>query len=82
MVYWEMFQWHLPDPKYPWEGMNEHAIYDVVGAKRQRPSTEGLKRQWRPELVDLMERMWAHDPAERPNMDEVVVELEGIFNRL
>jgi mitogen-activated protein kinase kinase kinase 13 len=19
MVYWEMFQWHLPDPKYPWE---------------------------------------------------------------
>lgn len=19
MVYWEMFQWHMPDPKYPWE---------------------------------------------------------------
>lgn len=19
MVYWEMFQWHLPEPKYPWE---------------------------------------------------------------
>ncbi|KAF9651529.1 hypothetical protein BDM02DRAFT_3267146 [Thelephora ganbajun] len=82
MVYWEMFQWHLPDPKYPWEGMNEHAIYDIVGAKRQRPSTEGLKRQWRPELVDLMERMWVHDPTERPAMDEIVAELEEIFNRL
>ena len=64
------------------QGMNEHAIYDIVGAKRQRPSTEGLKRQWRPELVDLMERMWVHDPAERPIMDEVVAELEEIFNRL
>ena len=64
------------------QGMNEHAIYDVVGAKRQRPLTEGLKRQWRPELVDLMERMWAHDPAERPVMDEAVAELEEIFNRL
>jgi mitogen-activated protein kinase kinase kinase 13 len=64
------------------QGMNEHAIYDFVGAKRQRPSTEGLRRQWRIELVDLMVRMWAHDPAERPVMDEVVAELEEIFNRL
>jgi len=69
-------------PTMNFQGMNEHAIYDIVGAKRQRPSTEGLKRQWRPELVDLMERMWAHDPAERPIMDDVVVELEEIFNRL
>jgi len=29
-----------------------------------------------------MERMWVHDPAERPDMDEVVTELEEIFNRL
>jgi hypothetical protein len=43
---------------------------------------EGLKRQWRSELVDLMERMWVHDPEERPIMDEVVAELEEIFNRL
>ena len=64
------------------QGMNEHAIYDIVGAKRQRPLTEGLKRQWRSELVDLMERMWIHDPVERPTMDEAVAELEEIFNRL
>jgi mitogen-activated protein kinase kinase kinase 13 len=35
-VYWEILQWHVRDKKYPWEGMNEHAIYDLVGAKRQR----------------------------------------------
>ncbi len=36
LVFWEMLQWHLPARKHPWEGMNEHAIYDIVGAKRQR----------------------------------------------
>ena len=36
MVFWEILQWHLPNKKYPWEGMNEHAIYDAVGAKKQR----------------------------------------------
>jgi len=36
MVFWEILQWHLPNKKYPWEGMNEHAIYDVVGARKQR----------------------------------------------
>lgn len=36
MVYWEMLQWHIPNKKFPWEGMNEHAIYDLVGAKRHR----------------------------------------------
>jgi mitogen-activated protein kinase kinase kinase 13 len=51
-VYWEMLQWHLPEKRYPWEvsadwfvlshhslytqGMNEHAIYDLVGSKKQR----------------------------------------------
>lgn len=36
MVFWEILQWHNPSKKFPWEGMNEHAIYDVVGAKHQR----------------------------------------------
>lgn len=78
MVYWEMFQWHIPNKKFPWEGMNEHAIYDIVGAKRQRPSITGLRKQWCPEIIDLLERMWAHDPNDRPTMSEVVKELEHI----
>ena len=36
MVFWEILQWHVPNKKFPWEGMNEHAIYEAVGAKRHR----------------------------------------------
>ncbi len=36
MVFWEILQWHVRDKKFPWEGMNEHAIYEAVGAKKQR----------------------------------------------
>ncbi|KAF8559690.1 kinase-like protein [Imleria badia] len=78
MVFWEMLQWHLPTKRFPWEGMNEHAIYETVGAKRQRPSVGGLRKQYCPEIVGLIECMWAHDPAERPTISEVVQKLEQL----
>ncbi|KIP08867.1 hypothetical protein PHLGIDRAFT_68661 [Phlebiopsis gigantea 11061_1 CR5-6] len=78
MVFWEMLQWHVPNKKFPWEGMNEHAIYDLVGAKHQRPSIHGLKTRWCPEIVDLMERMWAQDHNDRPTISEVVAELRTL----
>ncbi|KAF7974846.1 hypothetical protein HWV62_11225 [Athelia sp. TMB] len=81
MVYWEMLQWHNPNKKFPWEGMNEHAIYEKVGTKRQRPSIAGLRTQWCPEIVELMERMWAHEHQDRPTMSEVVEELENILHK-
>lgn len=77
--------------------MNEHAIYETVGAKRQRsvfmlcnwaesliagchrPSVTGLRKQYCPEIVGLIECMWAHDPAERPTMSEVVQNLERLI---
>jgi len=80
-VYWEMLQWHLPHKKYPWEGMNEHAIYEAVGSKRQRPSVSGLRKQWCLEIVDLIERMWAQDHQDRPTMTEVVTELEELVHK-
>jgi mitogen-activated protein kinase kinase kinase 13 len=43
MVYWEVLQWHLPNKKFPWEGMNEHAIYEAVGAKRQRSGSYSIE---------------------------------------
>ncbi|KAK0211030.1 hypothetical protein DFS33DRAFT_1407069 [Desarmillaria ectypa] len=81
MVYWEMLQWHQPTKKFPWEGMNEHAIYEIVGTKRQRPSISGLRKQWCPDIVDLIERMWAHEHEKRPTMSEVVSELEDMVKR-
>ncbi|CAL1705317.1 unnamed protein product [Somion occarium] len=81
MVFWEILQWHNPEKKFPWEGMNEHAIYDAVGAKHQRPSVQGLRKQWCPEIVDLIERMWAQDHQDRPTMTEVVQELERLVQK-
>ena len=56
--------------------MNEHAIYEAVGQKRQRPSLTSLRKQWCPDIVDLVERMWAQDHQDRPTMSEVVADLE------
>lgn len=82
------------------QGMNEHAIYEKVGTKRQRyvstltsfhdwvltympnsPSITSLRTTWCPEVVDLMERMWAHEHQDRPTISEVVEELESILHR-
>ena len=60
------------------QGMNEHAIYEHVGAKQQRPSVAGLAKQWCPEVVELMEHMWAHDHKDRPDMTYVVEQLEAL----
>ncbi|KAH7340753.1 kinase-like domain-containing protein [Rhizoctonia solani] len=77
-VFWEMMQWHLPNKKYPWEGMNEHAIYEAVGAKKLRPPTNGLRKQYCTEIVDLVEKMWAQEPKDRPTIKRVVEELERL----
>lgn len=65
--------------KYPWEGHNEHYIYDAVGAKHRRPPLTGLRKHWGNEPVALMERMWHQDPGERPTMTDVVTDLEVLF---
>ncbi|KAL5533245.1 hypothetical protein ACEPAF_5021 [Sanghuangporus sanghuang] len=78
-VYWEILQWHNPNKKFPWEGMNEHAIYETVGQKRQRPSLSGLRKLWCPDIVELIDRMWAQEPQERPTIIEVVEELQRII---
>lgn len=60
------------------QGMNEHAIYDAVGSKHQRPAVAGLAKQWCSEIVELMEQMWSQDPKDRPDMTNVVEQLENL----
>ncbi len=95
MVFWEMmsgwigekvcsFKHDLPHEadakkRYPWEGNNEHYIYDAVGTKQRRPSGAGLRKHWGTEPVNLMERMWHQDPGERPTMTDVVTDLESLI---
>jgi serine/threonine protein kinase len=78
LVFWECLQWHLSQKRYPFEGMNEHAIYQEVGQKQMRPATATMRRQWGGDILDLVERMWAQDPKERPHMSEVVKDLERL----
>ncbi|GAA5867899.1 hypothetical protein JCM1840_003481 [Sporobolomyces johnsonii] len=79
LVFWEMLQWHQPVKRYPFEGMNEHAIYGDVGQRQLRPSTAGLHRRWGGDIVDLMSRMWEQDPTKRPTMPEVVAGLKQLL---
>ncbi|KAK0541022.1 hypothetical protein OC835_000342 [Tilletia horrida] len=76
MTFWEALQWHQPEKKYPFQGMNEHQIYLDVGQKRKRPSTTFIRRQYGDEIVNLLERMWHQTPRDRPTMTEVCEELE------
>ena len=46
-----------------------------------RPSISGLKNRWCPEIVELMERMWAQDHNDRPTMTEVVEELTALVQQ-
>ncbi|KAH8928853.1 kinase-like protein [Atractiella rhizophila] len=76
LVFWEMLQWHFPTKKYPFEGSNEHAIYNDVGKNKMRPSTKGMKPQWGSDILLLIDKMWAQEPSARPRMTEIVHTLE------
>lgn len=54
-----------------------HDTHDTIS----RPSVSGLRKHWCPEIVDLMERMWAHEHQDRPSMTEVVEELEHLVQQ-
>ena len=47
-----------------------------------RPSVAGLRKQWCPQIVELVEAMWAQDPKDRPPIADVVEELEMIIASL
>ncbi len=35
-----------------------------------------------PQINDLIERCWSHDPTDRPSMEEVSQQLENILNEI
>ena len=43
------------------------------------PSITGLRKQWCPEIVDLIERMWAHEHQDRPTINEVVEAVQELL---
>lgn len=79
MTFWEALQWYQPEKRYPFQGMNEHEIYLNVGQKQLRPFTGTIRRRYGGEIVELLDRMWAHLPRDRPSMTDVCAELERLI---
>jgi hypothetical protein len=44
-----------------------------------RPSTFAIRKRWGTEVVELLERMWQHDPADRPTMTDVKDDIQAIL---
>lgn len=78
LVFWEMGQWGEKKKQYPFEGMNEHEIYELCGRQNQRPSLRAVRKTLGMDISNLIERMWLATFAERPRMNEVV----GILSAL
>lgn len=60
--------------------MSFPAVRGLTDVLSFRPSLHGLRSRWCPEIVDLIERMWAQDHQDRPTMTEVVQELESLVS--
>ncbi|WFC97309.1 non-specific serine/threonine protein kinase [Malassezia yamatoensis] len=80
MTFWEALQWHNPEKRYPFQGLNEHQIYHNVGKKQQRPFVGSMRRRFGDEIVDLINCMWSQLPRERPSMLFVCQELERLIS--
>jgi hypothetical protein len=59
--------------------MNEHAIYKAAGQQGLRPSFATMGRQWGREILDLIDVMWSQEPASRPRMPQVLVQVEKML---
>ena len=40
----------------------------------------GMRKLWCPEIVELIERMWAQEPRDRPTISDVVQYLDSILS--
>ncbi|PLW38510.1 hypothetical protein PCASD_13758 [Puccinia coronata f. sp. avenae] len=72
LVFWEVLCWPFREKTYPFQGMNEHAIFEEVGKNKLRPNTSMIRRKWGREIVALIDRMWDNNSDARPAMPEVV----------
>jgi len=72
LIFWEVLQW---GKTFPYAEMTDYQIYEQVGKKKKRPSLAGLK-SYPNEFIELMQRMWDHDPDVRPDMTTVAQKLQ------
>ncbi|URE33360.1 kinase family [Musa troglodytarum] len=70
--------WELTTSKIPYESMSP--LQAALGVRQGlRPV---LPEKTHPTLLDLMQRCWEANPAERPTFSEITVELEELLQQL
>ncbi|XP_076443910.1 leucine-rich repeat serine/threonine-protein kinase 1-like [Babylonia areolata] len=75
MVVYELLTGHPPFEKYS----RLHQLHQVINTERCRPSLmEYNVIASFPYLESLMERMWAHDPRERPSAAAILHQMEDV----
>ncbi|CAH7666177.1 TKL protein kinase [Phakopsora pachyrhizi] len=79
LVFWEVLCWPFREKTFPFQGMNEHAIFAEVGKNKLRPSTSMIRRKWGRDIVSLIEKMWDNEPDARPGMPDVVRGLNAML---
>ncbi|BDA45524.1 probable serine/threonine-protein kinase CTR1 at C-terminar half [Coccomyxa sp. Obi] len=78
VILWELATWQLP-----WEELSIFQIMVSVAEKGLRPDIpeqpQGGAFQGWPAYVDLIERCWAEDPAQRPTFEGAITDLRELL---
>ena len=75
IVLWALLSWKTPFPN-----VNPMRILCAVAMYNKRPAIDAVAKAWPPEVVRLMQDMWASEPAARPPMAKARVLLQKLKN--
>ena len=73
IVLWALLSWKPPFPN-----VNPMRILCAVAMYNKRPAINAVAKAWPPEVVRLMQDMWASEPAARPPMAKARVLLQKL----
>jgi serine/threonine protein kinase len=70
--------WAVLNVQEPFSHIHDYeSLVDSVVYRKERPDISDLRQSF-PELADLMNRMWAPEPEERPGFHAILDELRGL----
>lgn len=82
-----MVLWELASGKKLWEHLKpangrqdvlQMRIYHTVAKQDGRPPLDGFNKR----LADIIQKCWQKDPSERPNMEQVLVDLKALGDEI
>lgn len=71
--------WEMVTQEHPWAGDSNVAIIYKVAVHRMHPSIPGAAAGCPAELAELMADCMAYQPQDRPDMQQVLIQLEALL---